>query len=408
MALKASADPQGVDRRTVLKGMAAAGTAFAALTGYQPLVFAQDNVLRIGWIKATTGKAVSTYSTIFAGGLVAIEEINQAGGINGRKVVPFELDDEGSPSTQPAIVRRLVEEKIGIAAGPGGSSQALSSLAGTSPNKILSTTYALSEELGDGTKYPYHYQFVFNTRAQAEAAVDYLVDKRGLKKIGILQEQTAFGEALTKTTTELLEKRGLKPTIVQTVPLVATAVLPNVSNIKNSGAEALCAWVSLVPAYGLTFKALADLDWTPTLICHISAMTETLFEMAPEKVFKDAVATAYKTLTWTDSEAIGARQLAYLEKVKQIPNMIGNEPLAMMAPFYDYLHALKKVADEKKSVDPAVLKEGMDALTNYDAMLGKVSFSAINHSGHSASSIALAKLLSARDSRARGIFRERA
>lgn len=62
----------------------------------------------------------------------------------GRKLEPYEVDDEGSPSTQPAVARRLIEAGINIAVGPGGSSQGLASLAVTTPNKVLSTAYALS------------------------------------------------------------------------------------------------------------------------------------------------------------------------------------------------------------------------------------------------------------------------
>lgn len=397
-----------IGRRSVLKGIAGAGAAVAGMTGFAPLVFAENDVLRIGWIRATTGKAASTYAPIFSGGLVALDEINEAGGILGRKVEPFDVDDEGSPSTQPAVARRLVEEGINLAVGPGGSSQGLASLAVTTPNKILSTAYALSDEFGDATKYPYHYQFVLNTRAQAESTVRHLVENLGVKKIGILQEQTAFGDALTKNTVEFLSKHGLEPTGIQTVPLSPTAVLPNMDNLRKSGAEAVCAWVSLLPAQGMMFKALADLDWAPTLCCHLSALSDKLFEMAPEKVFENAVATSYKNLTWAGAETIGERQMKYLEKIRQKPDMVGREPIAMMAPFYDFLHALKVVIEDKKSLDSDTIKAGMDGLTDYDAMLGKINFSATNHSGHSADSLALATLLSARDDRAHGAFRARA
>jgi len=397
-----------VERRAFLKGLAGAGAAFAEMTGFAPLALADNDVIRIGWIRATTGKAASTYAPIFSGGLVALDEINEAGGILGRKVEPYEVDDEGSPSTQPAVTRRLIEQTINVAVGPGGSSQGLASLAVTTPAKIVSAAYALSDEFGDAARYPYHYQFILNTRAQAEATVRHLVEKRGVRKIGILQEQTAFGGALAKNTIECLSKRGLTPTAVQTVPLSPTAVLPNIDNIRKSGAEAVCAWVSLLPAYGMTFKALADLDWAPVLCCHLSALSDTLFEMAPDKVFENAVATSYATLTWTENEPIGRRQMAYLEKIRAKPGMTGREPIAMMAPFYDFLHAIKLVADERKSLDSDALKAGLDALINYDGMLGRLSFSPTNHSGLSADNIALAKLLSARDARAHGAFRERA
>ena len=53
---------------------------------------------------------------------------------------------------------------------------------------------------------------MFNTDQQADVCVEYLVGKLGLKKIGILQENTAFGEQGTAATKALLQNRfGLTP-----------------------------------------------------------------------------------------------------------------------------------------------------------------------------------------------------
>ena len=54
---------------------------------------------------------------------------------------------------------------------------------------------------------PYHYQIMFNTDQQADVCVDYMVQKLGLKKIGILQENTAFGEQAAAATKALLQKQ---------------------------------------------------------------------------------------------------------------------------------------------------------------------------------------------------------
>jgi len=87
------------------------------------------------------------------------------------------------------------------------------SLAFTGPAKVLQSTYAFAAELADGNKYPYHYQCSYNTDHQGEAAVRHVADTLKIRKIGILQENTAFGEQATAASVAALKRRGIGPVI---------------------------------------------------------------------------------------------------------------------------------------------------------------------------------------------------
>ena len=166
----------------------------------------------------------------------------------GRPITRIEEDDEASPAKEPAIVKKLQESGINFIAGPTGSSQALSSLATTTPAKIIQATYANGAEMGDGTKYPYHYQCTFNTNQQGEIAVRYLVENMKLKKIGILQENTAFGEQATAASRATLKKLGLEPVKVEVYPLNAPDLNTYVGNLRKAGIDGLICWIASVPA----------------------------------------------------------------------------------------------------------------------------------------------------------------
>ncbi|RZI65595.1 MAG: amino acid ABC transporter substrate-binding protein, partial [Variovorax sp.] len=189
-------DDGGLDRRTFLQAAAALGAGLS-----MPSAFSQaGQPLDIGWIRPTTGRLVSTFQPLYVGGVIAVDEINAAGGILGRPLVRVEEDDEASPAKQPAVAKKLLDRKPLAFVGPTGSSQALASLAFTTRAKMPQATYANAAELADGTKYPYHYQLSFNTAIQAEVIVRHLVEKLGLRKIGVIQENTAFGEQGTAST----------------------------------------------------------------------------------------------------------------------------------------------------------------------------------------------------------------
>lgn len=146
------ANDGSLDRRGFLATASRIGAgAFGAMAGgLIPLsAFAQAQPLNIGWIRPTTGRLASSFAPLYVGGLIAIDEINAAGGILGRPIARNEEDDEASPAKQPAVAKKLLDAKPVAIVGPTGSSQALASLAFTTPAKLPQTTFANAAEMGD-------------------------------------------------------------------------------------------------------------------------------------------------------------------------------------------------------------------------------------------------------------------
>jgi branched-chain amino acid transport system substrate-binding protein len=118
-------------------------------------------------------------------------------------------------------------------------------------------------------------------------------------------------------------------------------------------------------------------------------------------------ATYLKSFSFTASKPVGNREAAYAKKLAAYPEVKGQEPNAVVSPFYDFLHVLKVVSDNLKSVDPIALKPGFDTLKNYHGMSGILSLSPENHCALPDDSVTLVKIASARDLRAMAFFRER-
>ncbi len=399
-----------LDRRDFLR---TAGLIGAGALGPASLLLPQGvaraaDPFRLGWVRPTTGRLASSFHMLYVGGLIAVEEINAAGGIMGRPIVRVEEDDEASPAREPAVVKKLQELGIRHMAGPTGSSQSLSSLATTTPAKIIQASYANGAELGDGTKYPYHYQFTFNTNQQAEISVRYLVETLKVKKVGIIQENTAFGEQATAASRAILTKLGLEPVKVEVYPLNAPDLNTYVSNLRKAGAEGLIAWIASVPGAAMAFNAMHAQKWQPPITGHNGLFTESLFDLVPEEALKSVYGTNYRTLTWTDSEFPGEKQVAFAKKLVAFPETKGSGVAVANAPFYDYLHALKMVIEGEKSFEPDVIKRALDNLKGYKGLLGTVSFTPQNHTGIPTEDVVLASILSGKNPKSAGVFRERA
>ena len=398
-----------IDRRTLLRYAAHGGLAAALGASAGGPALAQQQALKLGWIRPTTGRLASSFAPLYFGGLIAVEEINASGGILGRQIVRSEEDDEASPAKEPGIIRKLREQDIGCVIGPTGSSQSLASFAATTSANMIQSAYAAAAEAGDGKRYPYHYQIMFNTDQQAEICVDYMVGVLGVKKVGILQENTAFGEQAAASTKTVLQKKfGLTPVSEQVYPISAPDLSPYVVNLQKAGADGVVGWIANVPNAAMIFNAMKTLKWFPAVTGHSGLMLPALFDLVPAEAVKNVFATYYRNFTWTDSEQPGARQVEFARKLAQYPEAKGFEVNVAAAPYYDFVYLLKAAIESEKSFEPAAIKRHLDNLRGFKGMLGDISFTPENHSGIGTRDVVLVSVASGQDPRAMGCMRARA
>jgi branched-chain amino acid transport system substrate-binding protein len=399
--------PQTVSRRTVLS----AGTVLigGSLLGAAQSVFAQKgDTIKIGSARALTGLVASSFAPLYVGVKIAVDEINARGGILGRPIEIVEADDESSPAKEPAVVRKLMDGGVQAILGPVGSSHTLAAAASTTAAKIVHAGGGWTEELADGKKYPYQYQFTYNTSHQGEAIARHIAEKLKLKKVGILQENSGLGEAGTASTTRSLKKYGIEPVAVEIYPVTATDLKVYLNKIRAAGAEALVLWNSPAQGVLLTAAGLQAMKWYPALLGGNSMFSNVVLENSDPEVLKNASGTLLKVFTYSATEQVGARQVAHAKKVLTFPESKQWEINAAISPFYDFLHLLKTVVDAEKRFDTERIKAAFDSVRDYDGMIGRISFTPDNHCALTGDQMVMATLVSGKDPRSMHVFRERA
>lgn len=396
-----------IDRRRFLETAAKLGVGALGAPLVSP-TWAQSNApVQFGWIRASTGRLAPLYAPQFIGGLIAVDEINAAGGILGRPIARLEEDDEAAPAKQPQIAKKLLDSKPLAVVGPSGSSQALASVVFTGPAKVFQGTNAAAAEMGDGSKHPYHYQCMTNTVRQSEIMVRHLRDVMKVKRIGLLQENTAFGEQGTAATLALLQRLGVKDVPVEVYPINAPDLTPYVRNLRAAKVDGVIAWIATVPAAATAFNAMYRMKWNPPVVGHNGICTESIFDHIPPEAMANVFATYYKNLTWYGDQQPGERQIAYARKIATYPEAKGTETYIATAPYYDFVYLMKHGVETAKSWDPEKIKQALDNTQGFKGMLGTFSFTATNHSGLAADELVLANIVSAKSGKAMGIFRER-
>jgi branched-chain amino acid transport system substrate-binding protein len=155
-----------------------------------------DKTIKIGILGSLTGPAAIFGTGNLAGGTIAFEEANAAGGINGRKIEWVSLDDESSPPKGIAAFKRLVEqEKVFAVFGPGASviGQALIPSFKASATPVFISVFSTPAV----TEPPIRTVFrtgPMNDRQQGIAIADYVVDHLKAAKISLIRQSDEYGK----------------------------------------------------------------------------------------------------------------------------------------------------------------------------------------------------------------------
>jgi branched-chain amino acid transport system substrate-binding protein len=392
-----------LDRRVFLSGLAALGAS-----SFGRAALAAEEVFNLGWVRPTTGRLASSYAPLYIGGLIAIDEINAMGGVMGRKIARQEEDDEASPTREPAVIKKLQESGVRYICGPTGSSQSLAALAITTPAKTMTTMYAIASEAGDGARYPWHYQCTFNSDLQAEMASRYLVEALKLKKIGILQENTAYGEQVVAACQVVLTKLGVTPVGIEVFPITAPDLNVYVGNLRKAGADGVLFWTGSTPITAKGFNSMHGQKYYPAIAGHSALFADSLLDLVLPEALQNAAGTYYKKLTWTDTEDVGVRQMEFAKKANAFAETREAGVNVASSPFYDFLYLLRAAVEAEKSFDPEKVKRAIDATKGYDGLLGTLNFTETKHAAISIEDLTVATLLSGRDPKAMAVFRRRA
>lgn len=158
-----------------------------------------SKVIKLGAWLPRSGPLSGIGTSGMDGALVAFDELNRAGGVNGYTVKMIEIDDGYEPGRSVAAVRQLwLQDKVFAVFHPYGSPAAAATAKFVIENNIpLLFPFANAEIFhGESAKkaenvysfYPFYDQLVY-------LVTSFAAEKLGRKKIGVAYHHGEFGEA---------------------------------------------------------------------------------------------------------------------------------------------------------------------------------------------------------------------
>lgn len=209
--------------------------------------WAQQGPIRIGFSAPFSGPAASAAEWEKWGVDQAVEEINAAGGLLGRKVEVLTLDNRCNPTEGANTARKLVQDKVSAIIGGHCSSATLAMMPIIQEGKVpmitgVSSSPKIGELSGTGGN-PFMFRFSPDDLRMAQGLTEYLGQKKLFKTVAIIGEDSDFGRGGAATFAPLAAKAGM--TIVSTdfAPQMTPDFTPLLTRVAQRRPDAIALFV---------------------------------------------------------------------------------------------------------------------------------------------------------------------
>ncbi len=169
-----------------------------------------DSEVVLGMSNALSGSAAALGTGVKKGAMAYFDKINATGGVHGRKIKVISYDDQYEPKVTVANTEKLIKgDKVFALFGYVGTPTSTAVMPLINKEKILFFGPFTGAEF---LRNPVN-KYIFNVRGsyfdEAEAQVEYLTQKQGIKKIGMFIQNDAYGLAVKGGIIKALKKRNM-------------------------------------------------------------------------------------------------------------------------------------------------------------------------------------------------------
>lgn len=370
-----------IDRRTLINRVALLAAMSCTSMAITSPATAQSNApFKIGTVLSVTGPGAFLGDHMKRGAELAVEEINAAGGINGRKIEWVFYDAETQASKAVLATRRLIEsDKVDIIVGGGNASglaMAMVPLVEKAGMPFLSTEGAMTIVNPVAER-----KWVFKATMDDDTVLDRAIDsfaKRNITSIALLSDSSGFGQSAKEQLEKVAAKRNVKVTY-ETFNPADTDLTAQLTRIKATDAKAVICW-TITPAGVAFLKQAQQLGLGDRVLMHSYGFVDDRYMKLAEGAATGTDLMSQKFPVGKDLPDSDPTKAKILEVTKKYEARFNQKPNQFVAQTYDAIYlaamALKTGGNDKEKV-----RSAMEGIKQYQGAGGVFTFSPTSHSG---------------------------
>lgn len=329
-----------------------------------------SEVIKIGANLELSGAVASYGSSIATGADLAVEEINAAGGIDGKQIELIKVDNKSENSEATAAAIKLAtQDKVAAMIGPATSGNMLATVQIANDNKIpvvtASGTAPNVTENEDGSINDFAFRTCFIDPFQGIVAANFATGELGVKNVAIYADNSSdYAKGLAASFKEQIEANGGKVVAEEAYVAKDTDFKSTLTRLKSAGAEFI-----FIPGYyeevGLIVKQARELGIDVPLMGADGWDSPTLVELAGTEALNNTFITNHYSSNDPDEKIQGFVE-AFKAKHNEAPN-------AFHALGYDTVFYIKDAIERAGSTDGEAIQKALAETKDLNLITGTFS-----------------------------------
>jgi branched-chain amino acid transport system substrate-binding protein len=379
------------------EALASAGAA-AIVGGLAKPAIAAKEPIPIGYLPALTGPSSSTGIGINRGIQLAVQEINDAGGIDGRQIELITRDTQSDPTKAVNGASELTRgQKVSVVLGPVNSGESLAVVPLLARTNTPQVHPCWVDSLADTQKYPMCFRNGPTNQQIGAAAHRYVVEVLKRKKVAVISDTTGYGTASVNSYVPMLQAKGAEVVYQGNVDAANPDLKPELLRMRSAGAEAIMPWSVNAGFLSRIINTRGQMEWDAPIVGQTtlgSGQTKALLEK-PEywaKVYPNN----FRPVCYAPGGKLSDRTIAFLDRLKSAKIDMGDTLLWWIALGYD---SPRMIAEAMKSVgtEPDQIVSYLNKLKGFPGVYGDISFTPDQHNGYPDDEIVMVEANSLKD-----------
>lgn len=337
--------------------------------------------IKLGWNGDLSGSSQAEAGQAAVLGLeAAIEDVNGAGGVLGRKLTLIKRDDLAQPSKSIQNMVDLIDnEKVVAVFGPTNSGNALAWKQIPNQKKIpvICTNTTATDITKDIGAQNYMFRVSMVDREQVTSLITYVKKNPASKKVGYMAETTGYGEGGLRDLKQVGESRGIKPVDVQKFAVTDTDMTSQLGKMKAEGVDTIIVWTAPTSLAQL-FRSMEKINYYPLTLTSWSADQRTFLETAGPTLAERPL------FLRTISQNMSTRQRQLFDRLKPRMSASAASQFLEVAQGYDSVMLLTAAIRQAGTTDGEKVREALENLQKPYEGVVKVYAKPFSQSNHDA------------------------
>ncbi|MEO3388832.1 ABC transporter substrate-binding protein [Mesorhizobium sp. CAU 1741] len=297
-----------------------------------------QETIKMGGVMSITGGGASIGAVATEAWKLAIQEINEAGGILGKQVELVLGDTATDPTHGVSETRRLIDNVgVEMLVGPATSQETIPITTVSTEKKVAHISTAASTELTPQAA-PYHFSTSVTGLYQMMPNIDYAIDVLGITKIGLISDNGGMSKAAVSEIVDYMKEKGVEPVITQEFPFRAEDMTPQLFSMRNAGTEAILLINSIGDDSRKLLENRADIGWDVPVLANQTMSNYAVgnANIIGADAFEGVYSTQFVGMTYCPDDAVGESDFAkFVTRAEaSVPNIerMGGAP--SLNPYY--------------------------------------------------------------------------